>query len=62
MLEQEDKMKYLGCRINNKLDPNREIKCKLKQAKYALTQTKWLLKWYVLAVLLYGAESSPCHA
>lgn len=70
-LEQVNKIQYLGCWINNKLDPEQEIKCRIEQARTTFLRLRGLLcdphlnlhlrirllKCYVWSVLLYGAES-----
>jgi len=58
--------KYLGCMINQKCDPDPEIKFRIEQSQTTFLKLRKLnfslryrmVKCYVWSVLLYGVESS----
>lgn len=70
-IEQVRKFKYLGCYLNDRWDPEVEIKCRIEQARATFLRLRKLLvdhrldiklrlrmtKCYVWPVLLYGMET-----
>lgn len=70
-IEQVTQFKYLGCMINEKFDPDQEIRCRIEQARATFLKLRKFLtdknlnfslryrmvKCYIWSVLLYGVET-----
>ena len=70
-IEQVTQFKYLGCMINQKWDPDQEIRCRIEQARTTFLRLRTfisnknlnlnlryrMIKCYVWSVLLYGVET-----